>query len=245
MPVVSWRVDEDSLAYFLRYCDLNGLTKSEGFKDMVEVFRGVHSNTHNKEDGEMEGRSYHMWYNGEKKDLMAHLHRCFAEHGGELRKENRCFLANEKFVIYVLYRAMSREESKVVKVTGSCVKRLESIAHSTGRIPLIAVLAKPEGMLPFYGVLPLDAIKTVLVEVGSRNAGYPFFRRKNGESLKEKVSEEDSVFIHVRHDLDRKALMEACRNNGERPEWVDSFYGGNQKGFASRGSISASSAEEE
>ena len=231
MPVVSWRVDEDSLAYFLRYCDLNGLTKGEGFKNMVQVFQVVQSNSCNQEDGKVERESNNLWYNGEKKDVVAHLHRCFAAHGGELRKEKRCFLANEKFVIYVLYRAMSKEESKVVKVTGNCVKQLEAIAHSTGRIPLIAVLAKPEGMLPFYGLLPLDAIKTVLVEVGSRNAEHPFFRRKNGESLKAKVNEEDAVFIHVRHDADKKALMEACSNNGERPEWASSFYREKRNGF--------------
>lgn len=225
MPVVSWRVDEDSLAYFLRYCDLNGLTKQEGFKNIVEVFRSAQPIELEKTVPKSQSQSSGSWYNGEKKDIMAHLHRCFAKHGGELQKEGRCFLTNENFVIYVLYRALSKDESKVVKMSGSCVKQLEAIANSTGKMPLIAVLAKPECALPFYGILPLRSIETVLVEAGSRNAMYPFFRRKNGESLKEKINEEDAVFIHIRHEADRRALLEACGNSSERPEWANAFYG--------------------
>lgn len=224
MPVVSWRIDEDSLAYFLRYCDLNGLTKQEGFKNMVDFFRDLQPIEIEEKKPQSKSQSCDLWYNGEKKDIVERVHKCFSKYGGELRKKGRCFLINENFVIYILYRTLSKYESKVVKMTGSCVKQLEAIALDTGTTPLIAMLVKSDDALPFYGLLPLNSIGTVLVEAGFRNAGYPFFRRKNGESLKAKVSEEDAIFIHVRHEADKKALLEACENGGERPEWARAFY---------------------
>lgn len=225
MPVVSWRVDEESLTFFLRYCDLNGLTKQEGFRNMVEVFRATQPIQREEATDQPQSKSRSEWYYGGKKDITAHVHRCFVKYGGELQKAGRCFFVNENFVIYMLYRALSKDESKVVKMTGNCVKQLEAIAQATGKTPLIAVLAKPEGATPFYGILPLHSIKTVLVEAGSRNAGYPFFRRKNGESLKEKINEEDAVFIHIRNEADRKAIWEACGSSDDRAEWASEFYG--------------------
>lgn len=224
MPVLSLRVDEDSLEYFSRYCDLNGLTRMEGFKHMVDVFKCSQEKQSFGETTVTESSSPKLWYNGEKKDIISHLCKCFANYGGELRKEGRCFLANEEFVIYVLYRELLKDESKVVKVSGSCVKQLEKLAFMSGKKALIAVLAKPAGMLPFYGILPLDSVTPVVVEKGSRNARYAFFRRKNGDSLKDKISEEDAIFIHVRNASDKRALQEAYETGEPRQDWYKAFY---------------------
>lgn len=225
MPVVSWRVDERSLNFFLRFCDTKGLTKQEGFKRLVDEFKQNHTLEERKYEKTTKSEVVNLWVSGEKKDIISHLHRVFADFGGELKKEGRCFLINDRFVIYVLFRTLSKEESRVVKVSGSCVRQLENIARDSGREPLIAVLAKPDGVLPFVGLLPLDAVETVEVEKGSRNARYPFFRRKNGESMKHKTAEEDAVFIHVRHEQDKMALQTACGKGEGRPDWAKAFYG--------------------
>lgn len=227
MPVVSWRVDEESLEFFSRYCDRNGLTRMEGFRHMVDAFRRIQESENAQEELPMNTETIHLWSGGEKKDLAAHLHRCFAPYGGELRREGRCYLGNDRFVLYILYRGrLSRDESRVVKMAGSCVRQLEQLAQSTGRRALIAVLARPDEDAPYYGLVPLEAVPRVVVETGSRNAGYPFFRRVNGESLKHKISEEDSLFVHIRGTDDRTALTAACGKPGERPDWAEDFFRG-------------------
>lgn len=224
MAVVSWRIDEEDLKFFSSLCDRNGFTKQEGFHKLVEAYRELHSKSEEQTPPGTGKPETYLWANGDKKDLVAHLCRTFEPFGGALSKTGRCYLGNDRFLIYILYRTLSAQESRIVKVNGSCIRQMETLAAETGKIPLIAVFAKPADAMPFYGLLPLHSIDTVIVEAGRRYAEYRIFRRKNDASLKDKITEEDSVFVHIRDEEDKKAIWNACGIDEDRAPWAEAFY---------------------
>ena len=221
MGVMYIRASDEHLDKLNRYCNATGLTKTAVFEAMIDEYcklDGAAGGLFSKQDdaGKLD------WVGKDRAHLLAHLSDCFAAHGGLLKKESY-FYCNDSYIIYVLFRQLSYGESKMVKVSGSFVSRMEALAAGSGRTPLIALLVTdPYNQTAVCEILPLGAVKPVTVERGTRYAQHHIYRRKNGASIPGH-GEEDTIYIHIRNRDDIAAIR--ALSGTEPPDWYAKFYG--------------------
>lgn len=196
MKIISFRIrDEQTQELFERYCKKAGLSKGEAFEQMVREYCKDCAAPDQHDDGEK--RQNH------KADFIARLLACFAEDGGELRKFNRYFYKNEKYLVYPYYRRLGENESKMVKVDGEQVKRLLSWAESGGQIPLIAICVVDRQETPILGFMQPKYIPQIPAAQGVRISWEHLFLREDNST----------VYIHLRAPQDLDAIREITRKS--------------------------------
>lgn len=196
MPVMSFRIrDGKTQEMFERYCKGKGLSKGDAFEQMVQEYCKDYSVPDEHEACEKQ--------QDHRAGFKQHLLTCFEEDGGTLQKSNRYFYENGKYLVYPYYRRLGKNESRMVRVDGTQVERLISLAEQEDRIPLVAVYIVDQKEKPILGVMQIQYIPRVQAEQGARISWENVFLREDNSA----------IYIHVRAQQDLDALERITRKS--------------------------------